>query len=81
MARPVVHVEIRGLDAPGLQDFYTGVLGWFRDDDPSIGGYSVAEIGTGRLVSVRLCDRALLGGGGRTARRTPPRSPLLWRLP
>ena len=28
MARPVVHVEVRGLEAPSLQAFYRDVFGW-----------------------------------------------------
>lgn len=51
MARPVVHVEVRGLDAPSLQAFYRDVFGWERAEDLSIGDYSVAEIGTGRLTA------------------------------
>ncbi|MBT8197631.1 MAG: VOC family protein [Acidimicrobiia bacterium] len=51
MAAPVVHVEVRGLDAPALRAFYQEVFGWERRDDLSIGDYSVAEIGTGGLTA------------------------------
>lgn len=51
MTRPVVHVEVRGLDAPGLQEFYREVFGWERDDALSIGDYSVMGIGEGRLTA------------------------------
>ena len=50
MARPVVHLEVRGLDASALQAFYREVFGWERIDGLSIGDYSVAEIGTGALT-------------------------------
>ena len=50
MAQPVVHLEARGLDAPQLHDFYRDVFGWERNDDLSIGDYSVAEIGEGPLT-------------------------------
>ena len=50
VARPVVHVEVRGLDSPGLQEFYRQVFGWERNDDLSIGDYAVAEIGDGPLT-------------------------------
>lgn len=50
MARPVVHVEVRGLDAPELHEFYLEVFGWERNDDLSIGDYAVAEIGDGPLT-------------------------------
>ena len=50
MARPVVHVEVRGLDSPELQEFYRSVFGWERNDDLSIGDYAVAEIGEGPLT-------------------------------
>ena len=48
--RPVVHVELRGLDAPQLQEFYRDVFGWDRDDDLSIGDYAVTGIGSGPLT-------------------------------
>lgn len=51
MAQPVVHVEVRGLDAPELQAFYQDVFGWERDESKSIGEYSVANIGEGRLTA------------------------------
>ena len=50
MTRPVVHVEVRGLDSAELQEFYREVFGWVRDDDLSIDDYAVAEIGTGPLT-------------------------------
>ena len=50
MVRPVVHVEVRGLNAPQLQRFYAEVFGWGRDDDLSIGDYAVTEIGAGPLT-------------------------------
>jgi predicted enzyme related to lactoylglutathione lyase len=50
MTGSVVHVEVRGLDAPSLQAFYQEVFGWERIEDMSIGDYSVAELGTGRLT-------------------------------
>ncbi|MBT8241873.1 MAG: VOC family protein [Acidimicrobiia bacterium] len=50
MTRPVVHVEVRGLDSAELQEFYRKVFGWARDDDLSIDEYAVAEIGTGPLT-------------------------------
>ena len=51
MAAPVVHVEVRGLDAPSLSAFYQNVFGWERQDELSIGDYSVMEIGTGALTA------------------------------
>ncbi|MDJ0791324.1 MAG: VOC family protein [Acidimicrobiia bacterium] len=48
--RPVVHLELRGLDASTLRDFYREVFGWERNDAMSIDDYSVAEIGTGALT-------------------------------
>lgn len=50
MARPVVHLEVRGLDAPNLQAFYRDVFGWERVEELSIGDYSVANIGSGPLT-------------------------------
>ena len=50
MARPVVHVEVRGLDSLVLQEFYSKVFGWERNPDLSIGDYAVAEIGSGSLT-------------------------------
>ncbi len=50
MARPVVHVEVRGLDAPSLYAFYRDVFGWERQEEISIDDYSVAEIGNGMLT-------------------------------
>lgn len=50
MARPVVHLEVRGLDAQTLRAFYKDVFGWERADELSIGDYSVAEIGSGPLT-------------------------------
>lgn len=50
MVRPVVHLEVRGLDVATLEAFYRGVFGWERIDEMSIGDYSVAEIGTGPLT-------------------------------
>ena len=50
VAQPVVHVEVRGLDAPELQEFYREVFGWERNNDLSLGDYSVAEIGDGPLT-------------------------------
>ncbi len=50
MARPVVHVEARGLDAPELQAFYQEVFGWRRNEELSFGDYTVAEIGDGPLT-------------------------------
>lgn len=43
-AAPIVHVEVRGLNAPGLRDFYAEVFGWQRDDERSIGDYSVCAL-------------------------------------
>ena len=51
MPAPVVHVEVRGLDAPALRDFYQQVFGWQREEALSIGDYSVADIGTGALTA------------------------------
>ena len=51
MAAPVVHVEVRGLDAPALRAFYAEVFGWERDDSLSIGEYSVGSIGTRELTA------------------------------
>ena len=51
MVAPVVHVEVRGLDAPELQRFYRDIFGWERNDDLSIDDYAVAEIGTGALTA------------------------------
>ncbi len=50
MARPVVHVEVRGLDAGELHEFYREVFGWERNDDLSIGDYAVAELGVGPVT-------------------------------
>ena len=50
MARPVVHLEVRGLDVPELRAFYQDVFGWERVEELSIGDYSVAEIGSGPLT-------------------------------
>lgn len=51
MAAPVVHVEVRGLDAVSLATFYREVFGWERREDLSIGDYSVMEIGRGTLTA------------------------------
>ena len=51
MAAPVVHVEVRGLDAPSLTAFYRDVFGWERQEELSIGDYSVMEIGSGTLTA------------------------------
>ena len=50
MARPVVHVEVRGLDSLLLQEFYREVFGWERNEALSIGDYTVAEIGSGIMT-------------------------------
>ena len=50
MARPVVHDEVRGLDSGLLQEFYSEVFGWERNEGLSIGDYAVAEIGAGNLT-------------------------------
>ena len=50
MVSPVVHLEVRGLDAATLHAFYRDVFGWERNGGMSIGEYSVAEIGTGPLT-------------------------------
>ena len=50
MVKPVVHLEVRGLDAHTLRTFYQDVFGWERADELSIGDYSVAEIGSGPLT-------------------------------
>ena len=47
MVRPVVHLEVRGFDAPTRPTFYREVVGWERNDQMSSGDYTVAEIGTG----------------------------------
>ncbi len=41
---PIVHVEVRGLDAPALREFYREVFGWIREEARSIGDYSVCEL-------------------------------------
>ena len=46
MAAPIVHVEVRGLDEPTLREFYELVFGWKRNDELSVDGYSVAEVGS-----------------------------------
>lgn len=46
MPAPVVHVEVRGLDTGHLQAFYAEVFGWSREEDRSIGDYSVCSLGT-----------------------------------
>ena len=51
MAAPVVHIEVRGLDAPGLRDFYEEIFGWVREDGLSIGDYSVGSLGAGELTA------------------------------
>ena len=48
--RPVVHVEVRGLDAEELRAFYEEVFGWERAEELSIADYSVAAIGSGALT-------------------------------
>lgn len=50
LARPVVHLDLRGLDAPALQEFYQEVFGWVPNPELSIGDWAVAEIGTGPLT-------------------------------
>ena len=51
MAAPIVHVEVRGLDEPGLREFYGRIFGWKRNDELSVDGYSVADIGGGGLTA------------------------------
>ena len=51
MPNPVVHVELRGLDAPTLASFYRDVFDWEGDDALSIEGYPVAEIGADTLTA------------------------------
>ena len=51
MAAPIVHVEVRGLDAEHLRAFYEEIFGWQRDDDLSIADYSVSAVGTGALTA------------------------------
>lgn len=43
-AAPIVHVEVRGLDAPVLGEFYEEVFGWQRDPNRSVEGYSVCAL-------------------------------------
>ena len=50
MGARVVHVEVRGLDAPELHEFYESVFGWSRDDSLSIDDYAVTEVGGGPLT-------------------------------
>ena len=50
MGARVVHVEVRGLDAPELHEFYESVFGWYRNDSLSIDDYAVTEVGGGPLT-------------------------------
>ena len=50
MSRPVVHVEVRGLDPDTLRAFYADVFGWERDDSLSIGDYSVGVVSDAPLT-------------------------------
>lgn len=44
MANPVVHFEIIGEDAIGLQGFYASVFGWkLSPPDPELGNYSMID--------------------------------------
>jgi predicted enzyme related to lactoylglutathione lyase len=71
MTGSVVHVEVRGLDAPSLQAFYQEVFGWERIEDMSIGDYSVAELGTGRLtVGIGPVPEGSLAQRGSSSRLT-----------
>lgn len=51
MVARVVHVEVRGLDSTGLAAFYEEIFGWKRNEELSIGEYSVGSIGTGELTA------------------------------
>ena len=51
MAAPIVHVEVRGLEASALRTFYEEIFGWERDDGLSIGDYSVGSIGSGEVTA------------------------------
>lgn len=51
MPAPIVHVEVRGLDAEELRRFYAEVFGWRREDDRSIGAYSVGSLGTNEVTA------------------------------
>ena len=48
---PVVHVEVRGLEEPSLRAFYREVFGWFREEELSVDGYSVVNVGGGLLTA------------------------------
>lgn len=51
MAAPIVHVEVRGLDEPELRQFYLRIFDWKRNEELSVDGYSIAEIGDGGLTA------------------------------
>ena len=59
---PVVHVEILGIDAPGLQRFYAELFGWKIALNPV--GYGYVPIAPAPPV-------ALTGGIGPSAQRQP----------
>lgn len=46
MPAPIVHVEVRGLDAESLRQFYAEIFDWQREEDRSIGEYSVGSLGS-----------------------------------
>ena len=48
---PIVHVDVRGLDKPGLATFYRDIFGWERQEDLSVENYSVSRIGTVDLTA------------------------------
>lgn len=57
-AAPIVHVEVRGLDAPELRMFYADIFGWSRDEERSVGDYSVCSLPTRGLTAAtgRVAD-------------------------
>ena len=73
MARPVVHVEVRGLESDRLRDFYEEVFGWRRNEELSIGNYSVAELGEGLLTAGIGPSGDATHGRARFRRKTHPR--------
>ncbi len=51
MPAPIVHVEVRGLDAEELRRFYAEVFDWQREESRSIGDYSVGSLGAAPEVT------------------------------
>ena len=54
MAAPIVPVEVRGLDEPELREFSQRIFDWRRNDELSVDGYSIAEIGGGEQIAATV---------------------------